>query len=237
MIKHRMSKVGFALCLLSIVWVAFSFSHLFAQMEEGGYVCREEPGALDETWNFIKYFPYEQYYWAVPQEFTTWDSSYVDNMDLAFFSGHGANYYITTLRNCCDGVNFCSGVSLGDVDLEILTIDACSVIPSPIERADWASCWWGVFHRLHQILSFRTTGWFDSRVERQYAINLLSGQRYIDAWFNAANSVRSGMYPGYCAVIWAPPQSGHAGTSNDTYYSYVSDPPYNLSVIAITYQY
>ncbi len=207
-------------------------------LEQGGYVCREETGAVNETWNFIKHFSYDQYYWAVPEVFTTWDRHYVDNMDTAFFSGHGGNFSITTLRNCCDSVNFAGGaVSLGDLDLEFLTIDACSVIPSPIERADWASGWWGVFHKLHQILSFRTTGWYDGRVEDQYAKNLLAGQKYIDAWFNASNSVRSGVYPGYGAVLWAYPQSGHPGTANDTYYSQVSDPPSNLGVMAITYQY
>ena len=222
---------------LIILSTALIPSHSFG-LEEGGYVCREESGAVDETWNFIKHFTYDQYYWAVPQVFTSWDNFYVDNMDTAFFSGHGGNFSITTLRNCCDPVDFSSGsVSLGDVDLEFLTIDACSVAPSPIEREDWASGWWDVFHGLHQLLSFRTTGWYDGRVEDQYAKNLLSGQKYIDAWFNAANSVRSGTYPGYCAVIWAYPQGGHPGTSNDTYYSAVSDPPKELSVIAITYQY
>lgn len=213
-------------------------------LEEGGYVCREENGAVNETWNFLKNFKsggsytFEHYYWAVPEVFTSWDAAYVDNMDTAFFSGHGGNFSITTLRNCCDPVNFNGGsVSLGDLDLEFLTIDACSVIPSPIERADWASGWWDMFHGLHQVLSFRTTGWYDGRVEDQYAKNLLSGQRYIDAWFNAANSVRSGTYPGYCAVIWAYPHDGYSGTGNDTYYSQASDPPYNLGVMAITYQY
>ncbi len=213
-------------------------------LEEGGYVCREENGAVNETWNFLKNFKsggsytFEHYYWAVPEVFTSWDAAYVDNMDTAFFSGHGGNFSITTLRNCCDPVNFNGGsVSLGDLDLEFLTIDACSVIPSPIERADWASGWWDMFHGLHQVLSFRTAGWYDGRVEDQYAKNLLSGQKYIDAWFNAANSVRSGTYPGYCAVIWAYPHDGYAGTGNDTYYSQASDPPHNLGVMAITYQY
>ena len=222
--------------LFVALWVLFpSTVHTW---EQGGYVCREESGAVNETWNFIKHFSYDQYYWAVPEVFTTWDNHYVDNMDTAFFSGHGGIFGITTLRNCCDPVNFAGGsVSLGDVDLEFLTIDACSVVPSPIERPDWASGWWGVFHKLHQLLSFRTTGWYDGRVEDQYAKNLKSGQKYIDAWFNAANSVRDGVYPGYGAVIWAYPQSGHPGTANDTYYSQVSDPPYNLGIIAITYQY
>lgn len=232
-VKRLSGIIGALLFLLTVVMPSRSFA-----LEEGGFVCREESGAVDETWNFLKHFSYEQYYWAVPEVFTTSDSFYVDNMDTAFFSGHGSNFSITTLRNCCDPVNFASGaVSLGDVDLEFLTIDACSVAPSPIERADWASGWWGVFHKLHQLLSFRTTGWYDGRVEDQYAINLLSGQKYIDAWFNAANSVRSGVYPGYCAVIWAYPQSGHPGTSNDTYFSQVSDPPSNLNILAITYQY
>jgi hypothetical protein len=224
--------------LLLIITSAFPPMQTADALEEGGFVCREETGAVNETWAFIKHFNWEQYYWAHPFEFTTSDASYVDNMDVAFFSGHGSNFHITTLRNCCDGVNFASGsVSLGDLDLEILTIDACSPVPSPIERDDWASGWWDVMHGLHQILSFHTTGWYDSRVEDQYAKNLINGQKFIDAWFNAANSVRSGVYPGYCAVIWAYPYGDHPGTANDTYYSYAPDPSYNLHIMAITYQY
>jgi hypothetical protein len=207
-------------------------------INEGGYVCREESGAVSEVWAFVKHFSYEQYYWAVPEVFTTWDNSYTDKMDTALFSGHGGNFVITTLKNCCDPVIFAGGaVSLGDTDLEFLTIDACSVVPSPIERADWASGWWSVFHGLHQILSFRTDGWYDSRVEDQYSKNLMSGQKYIDAWFNAANSVRSGTYPGYCAVLWAYPDGSYPGTGNDSYYSQAADPPHNLGIMAITYQY
>jgi hypothetical protein len=234
--RPKLPSLGLWAGLLLAFLTVFSMS-LFS-IEEGGYVCREEDGAVNETWNFIKHFSYEQYYWAYPFLFKSSDSTYVDNMDTAFFSGHGGNFLITTLRNCCDPVNFADGsVSLGDFDLEFMTIDACSVAPSPLERSDWASGWWDVFHKLHQLLSFRTTGWYDGRVEDRYASNLLSGQKYIDAWFNAANSVRSGTYPGYCAVVWAYPQSGHPGTANDTYYVNVADPPYNLSVIAITYQY
>lgn len=237
LIQRVESIIKTATCLAAIITACFSAQTARA-LEEGGYVCREENGAVEETWAFIKHFSWEQYYWAQPFVFTTSDAAYVDNMDIAFFSGHGSNFHITTLRNCCDQVDFSSGaVSLGDLDLEILTVDVCSLIPAPIDRADWASGWWDVFHRLHQILSFRTTGWYDSRVEDQYAVNLLAGQKFIDAWFNAANSVRSGVYPGYCAVIWVYPYNGHPGTANDTYYSYVSDPSQNLHIMAITYQY
>lgn len=213
-------------------------------IEEGAYACRNESGAVNECWNFLKNFKcgsnylYEQYYWAYPFEFTTSDTYYVDNMDVAFFSGHGSNYRITTYENWGGVVDFASGsVSLGDLDLETLTVDACSFSPADIDRADWADPWWDVFHRLHQILSFRTTGWYDGRVEDNYAKNLLAGQKYIDAWFNAANSVRSGMYPGYCSVVWASPQGSYPGAHNDTYYNTGGDPPYWLSRITITYQY
>jgi hypothetical protein len=87
------------------------------------------------------------------------------------------------------------------------------------------------------ILSFRTTGWYDGRVEDRYASNLKAGQKYISAWFNAANSVRSGTYPGYCSVVWAYPQGSYPGAHNDSYYNHGGDPPYYLSTMAITYQY
>ncbi|MBT8341333.1 MAG: hypothetical protein HKP58_19900, partial [Desulfatitalea sp.] len=135
-----------------------------AALYEGGYVCREETGAVNETWAFIKHFTWEHYYWAYPFEFTTHDDLYVDWMDVAFFSGHGSHGRITTLRNCCDSVNFWDGsVSLGDDYLEFLTIDACSVAPShPDVGNAWDDGWWDVFHRLHQLLTFRRTGWYDS---------------------------------------------------------------------------
>lgn len=232
-LTNRITAALAALCATAVI-----SSSPAPALEEGAYACRNESGAVDECWNFIKHFSYEQYYWAYPWLFTTSDASYVDNMDVAFFSGHGSNFSILTYENWGDPVNFPYGaVSLGDADLETLTIDACSVVPSPIERSDWSSGWWPVFHRLHQLLSFRTTGWYDGRVEDRYASNLLAGQRYIDAWFNAANSVRSGTYPGMCAVIWAYPQSGYAGAHNDTYSDTGYDPPDPLSIMAITYQY
>ena len=39
-------------------------------IEEGAYACRNESGAVNECWSFIKHFAYEQYYWAYPFEFT-----------------------------------------------------------------------------------------------------------------------------------------------------------------------
>ncbi len=228
----RMAAVLLASAMLCMITVSAP------AIEEGAYACRNETGAVDECWNFIKHFSYEQYYWAYSWLFTTSGNSYVDNMDTAFFSGHGGNFSITTYENWGDPVNFASGsVSLGDTDLEILTIDACSVVPSPIERSDWASGWWSTFHRLHQILSYRTTGWYDGRVEDRYAVNLLVGQRYIDAWFNAANSVRSGVYPGMGAVVWASPQGSYPGAHTNTYYNTGGDPPYYLGWMNITYQY
>ncbi len=53
-------------------------------------------------------------------------------------------------------------------------------------------------------------------MEDRSASNLLAGQRYIDAWFNAANSVRSGTYAGMCAVVRASPQGAYPGAHPDT---------------------
>lgn len=232
-----MKKMKFFILFVFIFLFIGSIPSAIA-LEQGAYVCRYENGAVNEAWNFIKHFSYDQYYWAYPFEFTTSDSTYIDNMDIAFFSGHGSNFRLTTYENWGDPVDFGSGlVSLGDLDLETITIDTCSTVPAPIDRADWADPWWDVFHRLHQFLGFRTTGWYNGTVEDNYAKNLIAGQRFIDAWFNAANSVRDGMYPGYCAVVWAYPQGSYAGAHNDTYYNMCNDPPYNLSIIAITYQY
>lgn len=208
---------------------------------EGGYVCREETGAVNETWSFIKHFSWEHYYWAHPFEFTTSDHLYLDWMDVAFFSGHGSHGLITTLRNCCDRVNFWNGsVSLGDDYLKFLTIDACSVAPAPPDvGTTWDDGWWGVFQGLHQVLTFRGTGWYNGTVEDNYGSYLVAGQTFMTAWMNAANSVRSGgEYPGYTSIIWAYPQGTYPGAHNDRYTPYpTQNAPEGLSIMAITYQY
>lgn len=235
-----MKRIVFAIPLLCVMLLLIHVSRAGA-VYEGGYVCREEAGAVNETWSFIKNFTWEHYYWAYPFEFTTHDHDYVDWMDVAFFSGHGGHGVITTLRNCCDPVNFWDGsVSLGDDYLEFLTIDACAVAPAPPDVGNsWDDGWWDVFHRLHQILTFRGTGWYNGTVEDNYACYLLAGQTFMTAWMNAANSVRTGgEYPGYCSIIWAYPQGSYPGAHNDRYTPYpTQDPPYDLSVMAITYQY
>lgn len=233
--SHNVLKAALSALLLALV--AFPALAIY----EGGYVCREENGAVNETWSFIKHFSWEHYYWAYPFEFTTHDHLYLDWMDVAFFSGHGGHGVITTLRNCCDHVNFWDGsVSLGDDYLEFITVDACSVAPAPPDVGNtWDDGWWDVFHRLHQFLSFRGAGWYNGTVEDNYGSYLKAGQTFMTAWMNAANSVRSGgEYPGYTSIIWAYPQGSYGGAHNDRYIPYpTQDPPNNLGTIAITWQY
>ncbi len=228
---------------LFISLIVLSFLQFYSPVkaiEEGGYVAREVNAAISQVWYFIKNFSYEQYYYAYPFEFTTSDSNYIDNMDIAFFCGHGNHWRVVTKSDCCDPVNFCSDpVHLGDVDLEVLTIYSCSVVPSPLDVGDkWDDCWWDVFRRLHLIVGFRTTAYASNTVSDNYADNMKAGYTYIDAWFNALNSVRSGNFPGYGAVMYVPSQNNYDGSADDTYSPYTwVDPPTYLSIIGQIYQY
>src|SRR5215470_6840669 len=75
--------------------------------EIGGYVDQAEDRFVRNVWNFVKNFQSPQhvgahswttgqYFWAEPFEFVTNKSSFVDSMDLAYFSGHGAPYVFAT---------------------------------------------------------------------------------------------------------------------------------------------
>jgi len=230
--------------LITILLAAFSLGAALPAalaISEGAYACREEQGAIDECWGFLHNFTYEQYYYAIPSQFTTNDHNRIDTMDVAFFSGHGGHGSITTLRNCCDSVNFWNGtVTFGDdYNLEHMIVDACQVVPGPPDVGDaWDDGWWGVFRGLHAFYGFRTDGWWNGTVEDNFAHYLLAGQTFITAWINAANSVRDGVYPGYIGVVYASPQGSYSGAQGNTYTPYVhTDPPSPLGRMSMTWQY
>jgi hypothetical protein len=206
-------------------------------LEEGGYVGSAGEGNETTVYNFLRHFAYEQYYWAIQQQFTTNNDNRVDAMDFAFFSGHGNQWYIQTTNG---GVDLKTAGSdpwhwgWGDVDLEFIAFEACKVVPSPIEVGDdW---WWnwvkpdGVFDGLHQALGFHTYSYFstDQDIADYFGYRISSGYAVWQSWFDAINARGNGIQFG-AAVMWPPAEY-------DTYYSFVADPPIDHTWLKIWWQ-
>ena len=160
-----------------------------------------------------------------------------DTADLVFYTGHGANNYITTTSG---GMSLANVPGLGDRDLEFLFLCSCSVIPAPIDVTDWASKWWehdgkGIFQGLHAACGFRTTSWFgDCYTGQKLAIRLYFGVPVIDAWFLTNREVRqirgAAEYPALSCVVFSP------RSVTDTLYNYSEDPPRNEHWLSIAWE-
>ena len=225
--------------LTILATLALTGTSLFAQGVEGGYVYnRGEARFTDNVFNFLDHFSYDQYFWCEDWLFTTSNNSFVDNMDIAYYSGHGNNFYLGMGPGAsASGVSIGSSTQWGDADLEFIIFQSCAVVPSPIERSDWYQRWVGtndVFQGLHHAIGYRTNSYSGNGISNNYGSRVRSNQRVRQAWFAAVDDERSwwrgANYPGYASGVY------HATCSNDRYYSFVADPPAGHASLTITYQ-
>lgn len=228
-------RVGLAVALCSILALPVAADRV------GGYVYNQgEARFVDNVYNFIKHFAYDQYYWTQAYEFTTYNNSYIDAMDIAYYSGHGNNWYLGMGPGSSSPqyVSTPYAGAWGDNQLEFIIFQSCQVIPSPLDVSNWWSNWVGVgrpFQRLHQAIGYRTNSYSGNGISNNYGSRVKAGQAMWQAWFAAVNDERSWWYgsdyPGYASVVLYP------GLDNDTYYYYGADPPSNHGALRIYYQY
>jgi len=227
--KKRLLLTVASLCLITN-------SSLYAvDHEEGGYVGQAGQGHATVVYNFLKHFNYEQYYWGIKNQWTTNNNNRVDAMDFSIFAGHG-NQWLIALTD--GNVNLASAGSsshggYGDTDLEFVAFESCSVIPSPLEVSDWWTKWVGsngIFDGLHQALGFRTSSYqsTDEKITDYFGAKISSGSKVWQSWFDAINA--KGLSSEYGSAVM------HPTTQNDTYASFVADPPANHTNLTIWYQ-
>jgi hypothetical protein len=180
----------------------------------GMYVVRDAPPASGSTgassgfvaeangfWNGLEsssgasQFTKAQYYWAIPQLYTTWEASYVNNVNVALTEAHGAPWLFTTESNCCDTVNIATipasegygAANHGKLDYWI--IHSCDVVPSAADNSNWAGPWWNIFKGLHAVMGARTEMLFDGgAVNTQVGQSIGNGASVVSSWFNATLS-------------------------------------------------
>jgi hypothetical protein len=232
-------RIGIALVAGLVLTLALS--PLMAGTKEGGYVYNGESRFVDNVYNFVKHFTYEQYYYAETWQFNSANNTYVDGMDLAYYSGHG-NYWYIGMRSGV-GVSLPSGCPWGDYELEFIIFQSCQVIPSIPEMnagkiSNWWSNWAGAgrpFQGLHQAIGYRTLSYSGNGISNNFGGRVRNNQAMWQAWFAAVNDERSWWkgadYPGFASVVMYP------GLDNDTYYTFGADPPAGHTNLRTYYQY
>lgn len=111
------------------------------------------------------------------------DTAYVDNVDIAYFSGHGSpRGPLFGIADRDDGRVAPSEVRWGDGDLDWIAFDACELLARDGVFDRWG---WDCFAGLHYILGFDTTCADESKRGRYFAEKLNAGWRVRDAWIHA----------------------------------------------------
>lgn len=113
------------------------------------------------------------------------DRLWIDDVDIAFFSGHGAQtglLFGVTAHD--DGWARNSEMRLGDRDLEWIVFDGCEALDWD-GGAVWNRWGWPVFRGLHYILGFHTTCYDRKDRGKKFAKRLNAGWTVREAWIRA----------------------------------------------------
>lgn len=149
------------------------------------------------------------------------DTTWVDSVDIVFFSGHGSSpgpLFGRADRD--DGRARSTECRWGNKQLEWIAFDACEILQRSGVFGRWG---WPVFRGLHYILGFHTTCGDEKKRGRYFAENLNDGQKVRRAWINACQETEGS------GTQWAYLRAGTstANTYNDHWHgkgSVSSDP-------------
>jgi hypothetical protein len=116
------------------------------------------------------------------------DSSYADDVDIAFYTGHASETgfaFSNTTHD--DGTMSDTEARWGNSDLEWLTLAACLILNRANVGGDWAARWGGSFQGLHFILSYATVS-NDNTIEGDHFANYMTRTPFL--WWNNPMKVR-----------------------------------------------
>jgi hypothetical protein len=208
--------------------MSFSFSKKADAWAEGGFVGDNSNFNVQPVvWNFIKHFSYDRW-----QEINQWmmadgNNSHVDDMDIAFFGGHGNNWYFATKDY---GYTFTH--PWGDDNMEFAVFYSCCVVPSVRDRTDWYSPWYTPFAGLHQVIGFRNPCYDGDGAEKManyYGEHVNACDQTLQTWINANNK--------YGSSTQLASMTYYPDAVNDSLCSQISDPPADSNWFANWYQY
>lgn len=249
-----------------------ALAELYAVKEDdptvGRYVVRNDNpnwvANANEFWSGLTTFPWmapnftnAQYYWAIPQQYTTNKNNRVNSVNVALTEAHGDWWLFSTLSNCCDLVDITAipggyGTSAGG-NLRYWAIHSCEVVPAPDDTSHWPDPWWNIFQGLHSVVGYRTIMYINDDTGYPFGLQVGLGVPFISAWLSAlhnasaysgnpATIVHGGHYPGdpctysgpnsiLCKPMGRASAITACGHANDTVYNNSVLPPANCLTI------
>lgn len=154
------------------------------------------------------------------------DTTWVDNVDIVFFSGHGSpSGALFGIADLDDGTVRPTEVRWGNKDLEWIAFDACNML----ERDGVFSRWGPAFKGVHIILGFHTTTGDEAERGGYFAGYMNEGYTVREAWIKACKETED------ASTDWAYLRADGPGT--DTYHDhwhgkgYVSPDPVNPTLL------
>jgi hypothetical protein len=154
------------------------------------------------------------------------DTTWADNVDMVFFSGHGNPSGFFFGKKIDDAEAKSTEIRWGDKELEYIVLDACNVLEENGVFGRWG---WPVFKGLHYILGFHTTTSDEADRGRILAQYLNAGNTVRQAWIKACQDTEGS------GTQWAYLRADAPGT--DTYHDHwwgkgsVSPDPDNPNVL------
>jgi hypothetical protein len=115
-----------------------------------------------------------------------WDTTYVDNVDAQWYTGHGSPGGFT-FKSAVDDTSIVPSDALwGNWDLEWMQLESCQVLADTSGTHDYFSRWGGTIDGLHMLNGFHTNA---------YCINGGTGGTFADylfpAWWHGPRTVRN----------------------------------------------
>lgn len=111
------------------------------------------------------------------------DTTWADHVDAVFFSGHGSPDRFYFGRKIDDAVAKNTEIRWGDLNLELVVLDACNVLEHDGVFDRWG---WRCFAGLHYICGFHTVTGDEPDRGRLLAQYLNAGWTIREAWIRAA---------------------------------------------------
>jgi hypothetical protein len=122
------------------------------------------------------------------------DTTWIDNVDVAFYTGHANGNGFTFTSAMDDGFLHYSEARWGNHDLEWIVIAACGPLQTTTGGLSWAQRWGSAFHRLHLLMAYANDSFDNESEGRIFARAILgvgeSPKRVRHAWVKAATSVQ-----------------------------------------------
>ena len=122
------------------------------------------------------------------------DTQWIDNVDVAFYTGHANGNGFTFSSAVDDGFLAFDEARWGNHDLEWLVIAACGPLQLTTNGLSWAQRWGPAFDGLHLLMAYANDSRDNEREGRIFARAILgegeSPKRVRTAWVKAATTVQ-----------------------------------------------